>query len=116
MRTPDSCDAPGERRIEPPAATVYLLTSATPGEGKTSFAVSLGLSFAASGSRTLVIDCDLIGQRLTRSFTLAGVPGLLEALRTGNVRGHARKTATGLWVMPVGTADVLDASRSRPSR
>lgn len=89
--------------------TVYLLTSATPGEGKTSFAVSLGLSFAAAGSRALVIDCDLIGQRLTRGFNLAGVPGLLEALSAGTVRGFARKTATGLWVLPVGTADVLDA-------
>jgi len=90
--------------------TVYLLTSATPGEGKTSVSVSLGLSFAASGSRALVIDCDLIGQRVTRGFNLGGVAGLREALRAGTIRGYARKTASGLWVVPVGgTADVLDA-------
>jgi hypothetical protein len=35
---------------------VYLVTSATAGEGKTSLAMSLGLSFAASDLRTLVID------------------------------------------------------------
>ena len=88
---------------------VYLMTSTTPGEGKTSLAVSLGLSFAAAGSRTLVIDCDLIAQRITRGFNLAGQPGLRDALAAGTVRGFVKKTACGLWVTPVGTADVLDA-------
>jgi Mrp family chromosome partitioning ATPase len=88
---------------------VYLTTSTTPGEGKTSLTMSLGLSFATSGSRTLVMDCDVVGQRLTRASKLSGAPGLLDALNTGSVRGFARKTASGVWVMPVGTADVLDA-------
>jgi Mrp family chromosome partitioning ATPase/uncharacterized protein involved in exopolysaccharide biosynthesis len=88
---------------------VYLITSATPGEGKTSVCVGLGLSFAASGSRTLVIDCDLIAQRLTRGFGCEGLPGLRDALASGSVRGFARKTASGVWVLPVGTADALDA-------
>lgn len=88
---------------------VYLVTSTTPGEGKTSLTVSLGLSFAAAGSRTLVIDCDLIAQRVTRGFNLAGEPGLRDALAASTVRGFVKKTASGLWVMPVGTADVLDA-------
>ena len=88
---------------------VYLMTSTTPGEGKTSLAVSLGLSFAAAGSRALVIDCDLIAQRITRGFNLAGQPGLRDALAAGTVRGFVKKTACGLWVTPVGTADVLDA-------
>jgi Mrp family chromosome partitioning ATPase/uncharacterized protein involved in exopolysaccharide biosynthesis len=89
--------------------SVYLMTSTTPGEGKTSLTVSLGLSFAAAGARTLVIDCDLVAQRITRGFNLAGQPGLRDALAAGTVRGFAKKTASGLWVTPVGTADVLDA-------
>jgi Mrp family chromosome partitioning ATPase/uncharacterized protein involved in exopolysaccharide biosynthesis len=88
---------------------VYLMTSTTPGEGKTSLTVSLGLSFAAAGSRTLVMDCDLVAQRITRGFNLAGQAGLRDALAAGTVRGFAKKTASGLWVTPVGTADVLDA-------
>jgi Mrp family chromosome partitioning ATPase len=88
---------------------VYLITSTTPGEGKTSIAVSLGLSFAATGSRTLVIDCDLVAQRITRGFNQVGQPGLRDALAAGTVRGFVKKTASGMWVTPVGTADVLDA-------
>ena len=42
-------------------SSVYLVTSTTAKEGKTSLTMSLGLSFAASGARTLVIDCDLVG-------------------------------------------------------
>jgi Mrp family chromosome partitioning ATPase len=44
---------------------VYAVTSPTAGDGKTSLTLSLGLSFAASGSRTLVIDCDVVGGGLT---------------------------------------------------
>ncbi len=42
------------------------VTSATSGTGKTSLVLSLGLSFAAAGSRTLLIDGDVIGTELTR--------------------------------------------------
>jgi len=44
---------------------VLAVTSATPGEGKTSLACALGLSLAASGKKTLLIDFDLNGQGLT---------------------------------------------------
>jgi Mrp family chromosome partitioning ATPase/uncharacterized protein involved in exopolysaccharide biosynthesis len=88
---------------------VYLVTSSTPGEGKTSLAVALGLSFAAAGSRTLLLDCDLIGQRITRGFSLDGQAGLRDALTTGKVKGYAKRTASGMWVIPVGEGDALDA-------
>ncbi|OHB76951.1 MAG: hypothetical protein A2W31_04325 [Planctomycetes bacterium RBG_16_64_10] len=45
---------------------VVAITSAMPGDGKTSLALALGLSFAASRSRTLLIDFDLYGRGLTR--------------------------------------------------
>jgi Mrp family chromosome partitioning ATPase/uncharacterized protein involved in exopolysaccharide biosynthesis len=45
---------------------VIAVTSPMPGDGKTSLAMSLGLSFAASRSRTLMIDFDLYGRGLTR--------------------------------------------------
>jgi Mrp family chromosome partitioning ATPase len=44
---------------------VLAVTSSSPGSGKTSLAIALGLSFAASGSRVLLIDCDIIGGGLT---------------------------------------------------
>jgi Mrp family chromosome partitioning ATPase len=45
--------------------TVIAITSASPGAGKTSLTLALGLSFAASGARTLMIDCDIVGGGLT---------------------------------------------------
>ena len=44
---------------------VFVVTSAMPGDGKTSLVMALGLSFAASGSRTLLVDFDLRGHGLT---------------------------------------------------
>lgn len=47
-------------------ARVFSITSPAAGSGKSSLSVAMGLSFAASESKTLVIDCDLVGAGLTR--------------------------------------------------
>lgn len=47
---------------------VFVVTSPAGGSGKTSLTTALGLSFAAAGSRTLLIDCDVIGGGLTRGL------------------------------------------------
>ena len=44
---------------------VFCITSPVSGTGKTSLTLALGLSFATSGSRTLLIDCDFAGGGLT---------------------------------------------------
>lgn len=44
---------------------VFTLTSAVAGNGKTSLTSALGLSLAGSDSKTLLIDCDLIGGALS---------------------------------------------------
>jgi Mrp family chromosome partitioning ATPase/capsular polysaccharide biosynthesis protein len=51
--------------MSPDRGSVLAVTSASPGEGKTSLTLSLGLSFAAANSRTLIIDCDVVGGGLT---------------------------------------------------
>jgi len=45
--------------------SVYTVTSASAGSGKTSLTLALGMSFASSGARTLLVDCDLIGRKLS---------------------------------------------------
>lgn len=42
------------------------VTSAASGTGKSSMSLSLGLSLAAAGSRTLLVDADMVGMGLTR--------------------------------------------------
>jgi Mrp family chromosome partitioning ATPase/uncharacterized protein involved in exopolysaccharide biosynthesis len=45
--------------------SIFAITSPAAGTGKTSLTLSLGVSFAASNCRTLIIDCDLVGGGLT---------------------------------------------------
>lgn len=45
--------------------SVFTVTSPSPNSGKTSLSIALGLSFASSRSRTLLIDCDIVGGGLT---------------------------------------------------
>jgi Mrp family chromosome partitioning ATPase len=54
-------------QLEPhlPARRVYSVTSPSPGDGKTTLTIALGMSFAASGGKTLLIDCDMIGGGLS---------------------------------------------------
>jgi capsular exopolysaccharide synthesis family protein len=94
----------------------FMVTSASTGDGKTSLTMALGLSFAASGSKTLVIDCDMVGQGLTHRLKAHGVPGLIETLNLGTLRGHVRKTATkGLYILPIGNADAVHAGVLSPA-
>lgn len=81
---------------------VYLASSATASEGKTSLVMSLGLSFAATKLRTLVIDGDFIGRRLTDNLEARELEGFSEALNSGRLEGHVRKTRFGLYVLTAG--------------
>lgn len=89
---------------------VYLMSSASPGEGKTSLTAALGLSFAASGAKVLLIDADFVGQRLTIGFDAGHLTGLHEAVMDRKINGHVKRTAhAGLWILPAGQADMLHA-------
>jgi polysaccharide biosynthesis transport protein len=80
----------------------YLVTSALPGEGKTSLAMSLGLSFAGARLRTLVIDADLISRQITRSLGAQQSAGLREALVDGSIKDRARMMGPDLFVLTAG--------------
>lgn len=45
---------------------VFSITSPMAGSGKSSLTSALGMSFASSGAKVLVIDCDLVGAGLSR--------------------------------------------------
>jgi succinoglycan biosynthesis transport protein ExoP len=57
-----------------------LITSAAPGEGKTTTAANLAAAHAEHGRRTLLIDGDLRRPRVHRTFNLPGVVGLSNVL------------------------------------
>jgi capsular exopolysaccharide synthesis family protein len=86
---------------------VVMVTSAGPGEGKTSVASQLAASLARAWRKTLLIDGDLRHPALHKLFEQPAEPGFSEVLR-GEVEVHdaIRPTAMSrLWVMPVGHLD-----------
>ncbi|HKR91486.1 GumC family protein [Novosphingobium sp.] len=62
---------------------VVAVTSAVPGEGKSTIAACMGRALAMAGERVAVIDCDVVRGHLSRQFGFtSGEPGLHEALQS----------------------------------
>lgn len=101
-------DPAGERRA-------FCVTSASSGDGKTSLTLALGLSFAASGQRTLLIDSDLVGAGLTARLGMTGPEGILEAMTTGRLMDYVKATdVADLSLLPVGMAQLHHAGIFSP--
>ncbi len=81
-----------------------LISSAAPEEGKTTVAANLAVVFAASGARTLLIDCDLRRGRLHQAFGIEQDPGLGDVLNAALTveRGIHQTEIANLWIMPRG--------------
>jgi capsular exopolysaccharide synthesis family protein len=62
-------------------ARVLMVTSAVPGEGKTSVSTQLAASLARAGRKTLLLDGDIRRPAAHRAYDLPMEPGLCEYLR-----------------------------------
>jgi polysaccharide biosynthesis transport protein len=62
------------------APQTLLVTSAKPGEGKTTTAVNTAISLAQTGARVLIIDADLRRPMIHNIFQIVNVAGLSTAL------------------------------------
>lgn len=65
-------------------ALVHAITSAGAGEGKSTISIRLAKSFAATGRRTLLIDADMIGRRLSAEFGQLAGAGFADAVTASN--------------------------------
>ena len=86
----------------PPRAIV--MTSATPGEGKSTLALSLAQVLAAAGQDTVLIDADLRRPRVAERMDLDGTIGLTQVL-AGDVSIHDALQSTSeprLTILPAG--------------
>ena len=64
----------------PSTAMLIMVASTIPAEGKTTTSLSLARTYALSGKRTLLIDCDLRKPSVSKSLNLTSQTGLLDFL------------------------------------
>jgi capsular exopolysaccharide synthesis family protein len=67
-----------------PVPKLLLITSALPGEGKTTTTVNLGATLASLGNRVVIVDCDMRRPACHRSTGVPNKPGFVQCL-TGHV-------------------------------
>jgi succinoglycan biosynthesis transport protein ExoP len=85
-----------------------LVTSATPGDGKTTTAASLAVAFALGGERVIVVDADLRRARLAEFYGLATEAGLTSVVM--------RRVALSEVLQPIGERlSVLAAGELPPN-
>jgi non-specific protein-tyrosine kinase len=106
-----------ERRLD-----TLLITSPTPGEGKSITAANLAAALAQGGRRVILVDADLHRPRLHRIFSLRNNTGLTTALindTSGNLDDILQDTpVSGLHVLtsgplPPNAAELLGSTRMR---
>ena len=73
--------------VDQPPKVIHV-TSARPGEGKTTIAVSLAISAALSGLKVVLVDADLRHPAASRFFKLEQEKGLVDLLT--NIAGNER--------------------------
>jgi len=74
--------------VDHPPKTV-MVTSSGPGEGKTTFCLSMARSLAAAGNKILLIDADLRRPRVARLLEIAANGRDLSALLVGSATAEA---------------------------
>lgn len=70
-----------EQELQKRGKKVLLVSSAIPGEGKTTVAANLAIALARSGKKTLLLDCDLRNPSVGKVFGEKTTVGLAEYLQ-----------------------------------
>jgi succinoglycan biosynthesis transport protein ExoP len=96
-----------------PQVQVIALTSALPGDGKTTCTLGLARQSALEGHRTVLVDCDLRRRSSTAELQPPPTRGLLEVIYGGCTLDEAlvRDRLTPLCVLPV-AADMAAIARA----
>jgi Mrp family chromosome partitioning ATPase/capsular polysaccharide biosynthesis protein len=84
--------------------------SLLPGEGKSTLAANLAALFAASGSKTLLIDADCCAPSLGRRLAPVTQRGLVEALRDGPEESITLDPKTEAFILPLSHPERLTNS------
>lgn len=106
-----------EKAMEEDAKKILLVSSAIPGEGKSSISVNLAVSLAQKGRKVLLIDCDLRNPSVTnilssKKHPLSNKVSLVDYIKgTATVRDAVQDTEVkGLSVISGGAGGKADNS------
>lgn len=96
-----------QKQMEESGRKILLVSSAVPGEGKTTVAVNLAASLAQKGKRVALIDCDLRNPSVARALQMPNEQGMADYLSGGiTARELLRPTPIeNLWIIPGGSAE-----------
>ncbi len=85
---------------------IFLVTSASGRDGKTTVVYNLGVAFAQQGARVLLVDCDLRNPDLHRLFGAASMPGVSDLrapVTPETIQGEVQHTTLkNLFFLPAG--------------
>ncbi|MBL9120393.1 MAG: hypothetical protein JNL80_10825 [Phycisphaerae bacterium] len=98
--------APGQKRA-------YAVTSTADGDGKSTLAFALSLSFAAAGYRTLLVDGDIGPNHLSEGVGAGDFPGMIEAAQGADP--NVLPMPTKLHFLPSGKGSAHHAFRLSPA-
>src|SRR5262249_1200498 len=103
--------------VDQPPKVIHV-TSARPGEGKTTIVMSLAISAALSGLKVVLVDADLRHPSATRYFKLEQEKGLVDLLTNIAVNEESMFRKEMLMVIPAGSktlnpSDVLGSERMK---
>ena len=116
-----------EPQIREGAIDFIVVTSASPGDGKTTIAAMLAESFSRLGMKVLVVDADLRRPGLSRITGVDAHPGLSTVLREEATLDQALREGwtEGVWLLPTehdveagdllsrNFADIVEQARER---
>lgn len=93
-----------EKEMQSHGRKVLLVSSATPGEGKTTVAINLSKTLAMKGKSVLLVDCDLRNPSVARNLGMKNKKGLTDLLHgEASVQQLLQQTGTpGFWVTVAG--------------
>jgi len=94
-----------ESRRTPGDGYALMVTSPSQGDGKTTIALALAISYARAGHRVVVVDCDFIGRAMS-----VHAPGVREVIRRGTLENEVVEAQHGVSILPVGVDASISAS------
>jgi capsular exopolysaccharide synthesis family protein len=98
--------AAGVTRRPPKVPQVVMVTSAGPGEGKTTAAANLAAAYAEVGRKVLIVSCDLHRPQIHRLLGVPNTKGLSDLLSEKDERQHLLLDGH-VWKTPIENVRVI---------